>query len=79
MKKNILISTGGTGGHVVPAEVLNEHLKQEFNVHISTDLRGLKYLNKEIKDIVLIDTPKLNLDFLKAEDARTHKTASRFV
>ena len=64
MKKNILISTGGTGGHVVPAEVLNEHLKQEFNVHISTDLRGLKYLNKEITDIVLINTPKLNLDFL---------------
>ena len=64
MKKKILISTGGTGGHVVPAEVLNEHLKQEFNVHISTDLRGLKYLNKEITDIVLINTPKLNLDFL---------------
>ena len=34
MKKNILISTGGTGGHVVPAEVLSEHLKQEFNVYI---------------------------------------------
>ena len=64
MKKNILISTGGTGGHVVPAEVFNEHLKQEFNVYISTDVRGFKYLNKEIKDIVLIDTPKLNLDFL---------------
>ena len=64
MKKNVLISTGGTGGHVVPAEVLRDHLKLEFNVYVSSDLRGLKYLNKEIKDTVLIDTPRLNLDFL---------------
>ena len=64
MKKNVLISTGGTGGHVVPAKVLRDHLKQEFNVYVSTDFRGLKYLNKGIKDTVLIDTPKLNLDFL---------------
>ena len=27
MKKKILISTGGSGGHVVPATILYNHLK----------------------------------------------------
>ena len=43
--KNILISTGGSGGHVVPAKILREHLLSNFNVFISTDSRGLKYLD----------------------------------
>ena len=60
--KNILISTGGSGGHVVPAKILSEHLQSSFNVFISTDLRGLKYLGDKEDDIILINTPKLNLD-----------------
>ena len=60
--KNILISTGGSGGHVVPAKILSEHLHSNFNVFISTDLRGLKYLDDEKNDIILINTPKLNLN-----------------
>ena len=60
--KNILISTGGSGGHVVPAKILREHLQSNFNVFISTDLRGLKYLDDKKNDIVLINTPKLNLN-----------------
>ncbi len=60
--KNILISTGGSGGHVVPAKILYEHLHLNFNVFISTDLRGLKYLDEKKNDIVLINTPKLNLN-----------------
>ena len=40
MKENILISTGGSGGHVVPAQTLYEHLKDEFNVFLTSDLRG---------------------------------------
>ena len=55
--KNILISTGGSGGHVVPAKSLREHLQSNFNVFISTDFRGLKYLDGKKNDIVLIDTP----------------------
>ena len=58
--KNILISTGGSGGHVVPAKILSEHLQSNFNVFISTDLRGLKYLDYKKNDIVLINTPKFN-------------------
>ena len=52
--KNILISTGGSGGHVVPAKILHEHLQSNFNIFISTDLRGLKYLDDKKNDIVLI-------------------------
>ena len=45
--KNILISTGGSGGHVVPAKILYAHLKSEFNLFISSDDRGIKFLDKE--------------------------------
>ena len=32
MKERILISTGGSGGHVVPATILYEHLKDEIDL-----------------------------------------------
>ena len=60
MKKNFLITTGGSGGHVLPAIILNEHLSKEANIFISTDKRGLKYLDKQFFKIEIIDTPKLN-------------------
>ena len=46
MTKKILISTGGSGGHVVPATILYEHLKDQFDVLMTTDYRGLKFLDK---------------------------------
>jgi UDP-N-acetylglucosamine--N-acetylmuramyl-(pentapeptide) pyrophosphoryl-undecaprenol N-acetylglucosamine transferase len=46
MTQRILISTGGSGGHVVPATILYEHLKDQFNVSMSIDNRGTKFLNK---------------------------------
>ena len=60
MKKNLLISTGGSGGHVIPATILYDHLSEMNNIVISTDERGLKYLNKDIYKFEVIDTPKLN-------------------
>ncbi len=60
MKKNFLITTGGSGGHVIPATILYEHLSKEKNVIISTDERGLKYLDKNNYQFEVIDTPKLN-------------------
>ena len=60
MKTNILISTGGSGGHVVPAMILYDHLLKDTNVIISTDKRGLKYLDKDLYQFEIIDTPKLN-------------------
>ncbi len=61
MKKKILISTGGSGGHVIPASILYEHLNGENDIIISTDNRGFRYLDKNVYKIFLIDTPKLNL------------------
>ena len=60
MKKNFLITTGGSGGHVVPAIILFEHLSKEINLILSTDKRGLKFLDKSINEFEIIDTPKLN-------------------
>ena len=64
MKKNFLITTGGSGGHVVPATILYDHLKSVRNIIITTDKRGLKYLDKNYDKIELINTPKLNNIFL---------------
>ena len=44
MKKKILISTGGSGGHVIPATIFYEQLKNEFDVFLTTDKRGLQIL-----------------------------------
>jgi len=61
VKKKILISTGGSGGHVIPAIILYEHLNEKNDIIISTDNRGFKYLDKNVYKIFLIDTPKLKL------------------
>ena len=54
MNKNnkILITVGGTGGHVFPGVYLAEHLNgKNFNVEIVTDARGFTFLqnNKILK------------------------------
>ena len=59
--KKILITTGGTGGHVIPAKVIEENLRNNFEVYFSTDLRGKKYLSHVSNKIFIIDTPKLNI------------------
>ena len=47
MKKKILITTGGSGGHVLPALTIYDHLKTEYDMLISSDQRGLKYFETE--------------------------------
>jgi UDP-N-acetylglucosamine--N-acetylmuramyl-(pentapeptide) pyrophosphoryl-undecaprenol N-acetylglucosamine transferase len=64
MKKKILISTGGSGGHVIPATIIYDHLKNEYEVVICSDLRGLKYLDANNYKIFKVDTPKLNKSIL---------------
>ena len=59
MKKNILISSGGSGGHVIPSTILYEHLKNKFDVFFTVDKRGAKFLNLEKYKVFVIDTPKL--------------------
>ena len=64
MKNSFLITTGGSGGHVIPAIILYQHLSKKFNIIISTDKRGLKYIDEDIKHFEIISTPKLNNIFL---------------
>ena len=60
--KKILITTGGTGGHVIPAKIIEEHIKNDFEIYYSIDVRGFKYLSSDTNRIIIIDTPKLNLN-----------------
>ena len=60
MKKNILISTGGSGGHVVPATSIYDHLKDQFNVSLSSDIRGIKFLDKNKYNVKIINVPKIS-------------------
>jgi len=64
MKKKVLISTGGSGGHVLPAITIYDHLKSSYETLISSDFRGIKYLHKENYKPLVINTPKLNNFFL---------------
>ena len=49
--KNILIATGGTGGHIFPSLSLAKFLSKNYNLQMVSDRRGLKFLkdNKNIK------------------------------
>ncbi len=60
MNKKLLITTGGSGGHVIPAIILYEHLSKKNDIIISTDIRGLKFLDKNNYHIEIVNTPKLN-------------------
>jgi len=62
--KNILISTGGSGGHVVPATILYEHLKNEYNTLITSDERGAKFLDINKHNIEIINVTKISKNFL---------------
>ena len=55
--KKILIATGGSGGHVIPSLSIYDALKDNFEVKISTDLRGSKFINNENYNYSLIDVP----------------------
>ena len=62
MKKNILIATGGSGGHMMPA-VIHDHLKKNFNLYISSDERGLKFIDYQKYDLFLVNTPRIFKDY----------------
>ncbi len=59
MKKNILIATGGSGGHIMPALVFYDLLNKKFKSFISTDVRGLNYMNKKKYNPKIINTPQI--------------------
>ena len=55
MTKKILISTGGSGGHVLPATILYEHLKNQFHVSMSSDYRGIKFVDNNEYNIEIFN------------------------
>tara|TARA_A100001011_G_scaffold24336_1_gene24193 strand:- start:7284 stop:8360 length:1077 start_codon:yes stop_codon:yes gene_type:complete len=57
--KKILIATGGSGGHVIPSLSIYDALKDDFEVKISTDSRGSKFIYNENYNYSLIDVPNL--------------------
>lgn len=66
MTKKILIATGGTGGHIFPAYSLaNYFLNKNFNVKLTIDKRGLKYLKgyKNLKFVIIPSSPLSQKNF----------------
>lgn len=63
MKKKILISTGGSGGHVVPATILYQHLKDLNEVSVTCDNRGLKFLNQKNYDLTIFNINPFKTNF----------------
>ena len=63
--KNILISTGGSGGHIFPAIALYDHFKDSSKVYISTDKRGSRFLEEYSLKFEIIDVPNLLSNVLK--------------
>ena len=57
--KKVLIVTGGSGGHVIPALSIYDHLKNDFITSIVTDIRGTNFINKNKYQYDLIDVPNL--------------------
>ena len=57
--KKILVTTGGSGGHVIPSLSIYDSLKDNFEVHIVTDLRASKYINNQNYNYSLIDVPNI--------------------
>ena len=63
MIQRVLISTGGSGGHVIPATILYEHLKNQFHVSMSTDCRGMKFLDKNKYNLEIFNIPQISKNF----------------
>ena len=64
MSQRILISTGGSGGHVLPATILYEHLKGQFYMFMTTDSRGMKFLDKNKYNLELFNMTQISKNIL---------------
>jgi UDP-N-acetylglucosamine--N-acetylmuramyl-(pentapeptide) pyrophosphoryl-undecaprenol N-acetylglucosamine transferase len=53
--KKILISTGGSGGHVIPAIALFDHYRENFEIYLVSDRRGAKYIDQNKYPFEIID------------------------
>jgi len=62
MKKKILISSGGSGGHVIPAIAFYDHLKENFEVFLVLDKRGSSFINEKKYKYKIFNSPSLNFN-----------------
>ena len=65
MKKKILISSGGSGGHVIPAISFYDHLKKDFDVFLTLDVRGAEFINQNKYKYEILNSPRLTFDIIK--------------
>ena len=64
MKKKIFISTGGSGGHVIPAIAFYDHFKENFDVFLVLDKRGSSFINEKKYKYKIIKSPRLDFNLL---------------
>ena len=64
MNKKILISTGGSGGHVIPATIIYKHLENNFDVSMTSDVRGVKFLNKDEYNLKIFNVRPISKNLL---------------
>jgi UDP-N-acetylglucosamine--N-acetylmuramyl-(pentapeptide) pyrophosphoryl-undecaprenol N-acetylglucosamine transferase len=67
-KEKIIIATGGTGGHIFPAYSLAKYLiDKNFNVKLTTDKRGFKYLEnyKNLDLNIIPSSPLVRKNFFR--------------
>ncbi|MDA7781138.1 UDP-N-acetylglucosamine--N-acetylmuramyl-(pentapeptide) pyrophosphoryl-undecaprenol N-acetylglucosamine transferase [Candidatus Pelagibacter sp.] len=64
MNKKILISTGGSGGHVIPATIIYKHLEHSFDVSMTSDFRGIKFLNKDEYNLKIFNVRPISKNLL---------------
>ena len=49
---------------MIPALVMYDHLKKEFNLSISSDERGLKFIDYQKYDLFSVNTPRIFKNYL---------------
>jgi len=64
MNKKILISTGGSGGHVIPATIIYKHLEGNFEVSMTSDFRGVKFLHKDEYNLKIFNVRPISKNLL---------------
>ena len=66
MKNNFLLITGGTGGHVIPAQNLGNYiLKRNNNCTLLLDKRGEQYLENFEGKINIINSSNMSGNIFK--------------